>query len=160
MTSPRERLVREERAKRLVTARKNAKFSGPTAVCKKFGWNINTYKAHEQGRNGFSVSDAQKYAEAFGVSADWLNYGEEPRALRDRDNDNLGPPIDIELLTECITVIEGRLCQNLAPIDVESKAQLIVQIYSHFADQKISEHSRESLRHIVDFQIRNSIIAS
>jgi SOS-response transcriptional repressor LexA len=70
-----ERQEREERAERLVWSRKNAGFSGAVAACQKFKWNQNNYKAHEAGRNGFGIADAKKYAQAFGVSLNWLNFG-------------------------------------------------------------------------------------
>lgn len=75
MASDEERRAREERAKRLVQARKAAGYAGPTAVQKAFGFEINNYKAHESGRNGFGITDAEAYAKAFGVSFEWLNLG-------------------------------------------------------------------------------------
>lgn len=73
-----ERREREERAARLVWARKNAGYSGPQAVADQFGFNVNNYKAHESGRNGFSATIGDQYADAFGVSRKWLylNIGE------------------------------------------------------------------------------------
>lgn len=67
-----ERREREERAKRLVWARKQAGFRGPRAVAERFGFNENNYKAHEAGRNGFSAAIGDMYADAFGVSRKWL----------------------------------------------------------------------------------------
>ncbi|AVX04303.1 hypothetical protein MXMO3_01778 [Maritalea myrionectae] len=75
MNSYDEKIEREQRAERLVAARKNAGFRGPQPVSDKFGWNINSYKAHESGRNGFNPTRAQEYAKAFGVSLDWLLFG-------------------------------------------------------------------------------------
>lgn len=76
----------EARAARLVQARKEAGLRGAAAVRERFGWNENTYKAHEQGRNGFGLSDAKEYAKAFGVSLQWLQHG-------------LGEPDDADLET-------------------------------------------------------------
>mgnify|MGYP000851157810 CR=1 FL=1 len=75
MKSDMERREREERAARLVEARKDAGFRGPQAVADRFGFNVNTYKAHEAGRNGFGIADAKEYAKAFKVSLNWLNFG-------------------------------------------------------------------------------------
>lgn len=75
MIKTQENIEREKRAARLVKARKDAGYKGPTSVCDRFGWNINNYKAHEQGRNGFGLADAKAYAKAFGVSLAWLNNG-------------------------------------------------------------------------------------
>lgn len=71
-----EKAERALRADRLKQARRAAGFSGPTAVVERLeGLNIDTYKAHEQGRNGFGLSDAKRYARAFKVSLQWLNFG-------------------------------------------------------------------------------------
>jgi hypothetical protein len=67
---------REERSKRLVEARKAAGFRGPKEIAGRFpSWNLNNFKAHEAGRNGFGIADAKKYAKAFGVNASWLQFG-------------------------------------------------------------------------------------
>ncbi len=76
MNNETERKEREERAARLVWARRNAGFRGPKDVADKFGFNVNNYKAHEAGRNGFGLADAKAYAEAFGVSLAWLQHNE------------------------------------------------------------------------------------
>lgn len=76
MNKEQKRIEREERAARLVEARKNAGFKGPTPVAEKLDISINNYKAHEQGRNGFEVVDARRYAKLFGVSLKWLMLGE------------------------------------------------------------------------------------
>lgn len=67
-----ERAEREARAARLRRARQKSGLRGPVTAARKFGWNENTYKAHEQGRNGFGVADARRYARAFGVRLEWL----------------------------------------------------------------------------------------
>lgn len=67
---------RMERAERLKQARINSGLGGYRALARRFGWNENTYKAHEKGQNGFGIADAKKYADAFAVSANWLQFGE------------------------------------------------------------------------------------
>lgn len=69
------RIEIEERAARLVEARKLAGFKGPKPVSEATGINYNSYKAYEQGRNGFSVPDAKTLAKAFDVSLQWLQFG-------------------------------------------------------------------------------------
>lgn len=66
---------REKRAARLVEARLRTNLGGIRKVSKIFGWNENTYKAHEKGQNGFSSAAARRYAKAFKVSVDWLYLG-------------------------------------------------------------------------------------
>lgn len=82
MASDQEKFEREERAKRLKAARETAGFSGPKAVvtASNGAINENVYKAHEQGRNGFTVSDGRVYSDLFGVSLIWLYLGEGPVA--------------------------------------------------------------------------------
>lgn len=74
MSTNDEKRERELRAARLVVARKRAKLGGATLLAARFGWNVNTYKAHEAGRNGFGIADARAYAKAFGVSLPWLYF--------------------------------------------------------------------------------------
>lgn len=69
-----EKRERELRAARLVEARKAANLGGARKLSVRFGWNENTYKAHEAGRNGFGIADAKAYARAFGVSLPWLYF--------------------------------------------------------------------------------------
>jgi hypothetical protein len=77
MASDQEKFEREERARRLKQAREAANLSGPKAVvaASEGSINENVYKAHEQGRNGFTVSDGRVYANLFGVSFIWLYLG-------------------------------------------------------------------------------------
>lgn len=75
MTISTERQEREDRAARLKLARQKAGLGGPTLLADRFDWNVNNYKAHEAGRNGFGLADAKAYAKAFGVSLQWLNFG-------------------------------------------------------------------------------------
>lgn len=76
MASDIEKAEREQRAERLKQARRAAGFRGATGVAQAIsGLNIDTYKAHEQGRNGFGLTDAKRYARAFRVSLQWLNFG-------------------------------------------------------------------------------------
>jgi len=66
---------RQLRAERLKQARLASGHGGVKAVSKKFGWNVNRYKAHDSGQNGFGLEDARAYAKAFGVSLQWLYAG-------------------------------------------------------------------------------------
>jgi hypothetical protein len=77
MASDQEKFEREERANRLKAAREMAGLSGPKGVvaASDGAINENVYKAHEQGRNGFTVSDGRVYADLFGVSLIWLYLG-------------------------------------------------------------------------------------
>ncbi len=64
------------RAERLKQARK--KFGGFTSAakaCARHHWELEAYKAHESGRNGFNSAIGNQYADAFGVSRTWLYLG-------------------------------------------------------------------------------------
>jgi SOS-response transcriptional repressor LexA len=112
MASEHERREREERAARLKEARKKAGFDGPKSVSDRLGVNVNSYKAHEQGRNGFGLSDAQEYAKAFKVSLQWLNFG-------------IGSPDDLPADSPAVAapliswVSAGALVQPDIPLDAE-----------------------------------------
>ena len=71
-----EQFEKDARADRLKQARKAAGYSSAEKAAKRFLWNVNSYKAHESGRNGFGISDAKRYAHAFGVTTAWLQTGE------------------------------------------------------------------------------------
>ncbi|MDX3929196.1 MAG: S24 family peptidase [Shinella sp.] len=66
---------RQARAERLKKARVDSGLGGVKAVANKFGWNVNKYKAHDSGQNGFGIVDAKQYAKAFRVSLQWLYFG-------------------------------------------------------------------------------------
>lgn len=99
MTNNNEQHEKERRADRLVQARIKANVGGSKAASDKFGWNVNKYKAHESGRNGFGIADAKRYAKAYNVSVTWLNFG-------------IGTPEEVytedeELKTEAIALFDN-----------------------------------------------------
>lgn len=61
---------------RLRRARLLAGFATSRAAIVRFGWKASTYRAHENGQNGFRPADAFVYARAFKVSPTWLLVGE------------------------------------------------------------------------------------
>jgi hypothetical protein len=73
---------------RLRWARQRAGFSDATAAARRFHWNENTYRSHENSTRAISKKAAAKYAKAFKIPAGpgWLLYGEGA----------LTPPIDPE----------------------------------------------------------------
>lgn len=76
ITKAAEDAEKEARAERLREARKDfGGFSSAQAACSRYGWNVNAYKAHESGRNGFSSAAGNMYAHAFGVNPTWLYLG-------------------------------------------------------------------------------------
>lgn len=63
-------------AERLQSARRKAGYSDATAAARAFGWNINTYRSHENSARGLRRDVAERYAKAFRVSAAWLLTGD------------------------------------------------------------------------------------
>jgi phage repressor protein C with HTH and peptisase S24 domain len=61
---------------RLKEARQKAGYKTATAAIDAFGWSSSTYRAHENGQNGFKPSDAELYGKAYRVSPSWLLLGE------------------------------------------------------------------------------------
>jgi DNA-binding XRE family transcriptional regulator len=81
---------RDEQADRLKKARVAAGFGSVREAADALGVNLETYKAHETGRNGFSINDAKKYARRFRVPVAWLVIG---------DDDASAVPTEEETLT-------------------------------------------------------------
>ena len=61
---------------RLKEARARAGYKTATAAIEACGWSNSTYRAHENGQNGFKVDEAKLYGEAYRVSPSWLLLGE------------------------------------------------------------------------------------
>ena len=61
---------------RLKEARQKAGYRTATAAIDACGWNSSTYRAHENGQNGFKANDAKLYGQAYRVSPSWLLLGE------------------------------------------------------------------------------------
>jgi len=68
---------KEARARRLVEARRSAGFTSAKQAAERWGWKLETYKAHENGRNGFDNDSGRLYAKAFRVTLAWLMTGED-----------------------------------------------------------------------------------
>ena len=60
---------------RLREAREKAGFNSASQAAKQHGWRPSSYIAHENGQNTLRASVAKAYAEAFGVTPEWLLFG-------------------------------------------------------------------------------------
>lgn len=95
---------KEETAKRLELARKQRGYDTAESACDAFGWNKNTYQAHESGSRSYA-RNATTYARAFRVTAGWLMFGETPpqwldgSELQPLDTDTLVDSLKIPLLS-------------------------------------------------------------
>lgn len=61
---------------RLQLARERAGFATATDAARRFGWNENTYRSHENGNRDISRKAASMYADSFKTSAGWILYAE------------------------------------------------------------------------------------
>lgn len=131
MASDQEKFEREERAKRLKAARETAGFSGPKAVvvASDGAINENVYKAHEQGRNGFTVSDGRVYSDLFGVSLMWLYLGE-------------GSPTKTETEAPETRLRSAMLAFGVNPEDLGRAVSAVKVFVDH-----LDEQSPQGLRH-------------
>ena len=113
-TSEKERFERAERANRLKEARISAGFSGVKSASAHHRWNVNNYKAHESGQNGYSTAQAKVYAEKFGVSLNWLWFG----IGSPTDPDAVPPGIsDVPMIT---MISAGQLAHQDAVVDLST----------------------------------------
>ncbi len=64
---------------RLRAARKKAGFKTAREAWERFGWNANTYRAHEAGPREYGKKAAIVYARAFDVGVAWLLTGSDDR---------------------------------------------------------------------------------
>lgn len=60
---------------RLRKLRIDAKFDTAYDAARRFGWNLNTYSAHEIGARGISAKAAKEYAAKFKTSPEYILYG-------------------------------------------------------------------------------------
>lgn len=72
---------------RLKAAREDATYGTAADAARAFGWNEVTYRAHENGQNGFNLDQARVYAKAFRVNVEWLVSGRGPMKTGESDPD-------------------------------------------------------------------------
>lgn len=68
----------ESKGQRLKVARNRAGFRSANKAADSLGISASTYRAHENGQNGFSAEEAERYARKFGVRSGWIYFGESP----------------------------------------------------------------------------------
>src|ERR671929_343069 len=61
---------------RLQSVRRQAGYKNAADAARAFGWNVITYRAHENGTRGLKRDAAERYGRAFRVSPAWLLTGE------------------------------------------------------------------------------------
>lgn len=100
-------------ADRLQWARRKRGYQRPADAAKAFGWNVNTYKSHENGLRGLRQTTAARYGRAFHVPAGWLLTGEGDVKdhLTDREAHLLG---SFRALAETDQHTVIRICEGLS----------------------------------------------
>lgn len=83
---------------RLKSAREAAGYATrQDAVSSIRGLNLNTLTSNENGNRAISRKMAQKYAEAFGVSAGWILYGDEEDATKPLEQNSPDDECDMQI---------------------------------------------------------------
>jgi len=86
--SDKQRLMMETPGDRLKEAIRKRGFETVAAFADRHHLNKMTVRAHANGQNGLSAKKAEAYADALGVSPEWLLYGKsEPLELPENDKD-------------------------------------------------------------------------
>lgn len=83
-----------EAGKRLLKARVAAGYLKVSSVCKEFGWNSSTFRAHERGQNPFTLQQAIVYGKAFNVSPIFLAFGDSPAPYSENSNPSIVGSVD------------------------------------------------------------------
>lgn len=60
---------------RLKKMRVKRGFASATSAARTYGWNLNTYRSHENGTRGITPEHAMKYAAVYGFDIEWLYKG-------------------------------------------------------------------------------------
>lgn len=70
-----------EPAAKLRQLRISMGFATAKDAAQRYGWNVNTYKSHENGMRPLSKKAAADYAKAYKVLPGWLMYGTGPKSI-------------------------------------------------------------------------------
>jgi hypothetical protein len=92
--------------KRLMDARVAAGHPNRLEACQRFGFNVNTFKAHEYGQRSFDTAEAARYASAFGVTVEHLTStrGITPSATSANPRPSPAPMAEVQRATPHHTV--------------------------------------------------------
>lgn len=103
---------------RLRQARTLAGYKSAAKAAAALGLTESAYRSHENGTNGFTAEQADRYGEAFGVDPAWLMFGEELS----------GPDITTGAVALSSSAILAALVQSLHDKGVLSREET-VEIY-------------------------------
>ena len=126
MTDDLERYSRSAIAARLKKARQG-RFSTAAELARAVGMKEVTVRAHENGQNGVSMSNARKYARALGFTAEWLLYGRS-------EGDGVSPEMDrMDWSGYRLAEVGAETVMRPVPVwqDAKENAFLRVPAYDH-----------------------------
>lgn len=127
---------------RLRQARLAAGYVGPVEAARRFGWNRETYKSHENGIRGIRPAKAKLYGDAFKVGAGWILTGE-----------GKGPT---NLSTSPIGARERNPLQH-APGEMLQSGESTVPVYG--ADDGEAGRGLISYKSAVEYAVRPRVLA-
>lgn len=137
---------------RLRLARERAGYDTAAEAASAFGWNVNTYKSHENGARGITFKRALRYARAFRVSPTWILSGESNKDV---------PIINAPLID---WVSAGRLADPADPYEIGGAEELVPVAYGRdtlialrVAGRSMDRVAPEGSIIIVDYEDRDLI---
>jgi hypothetical protein len=142
-----------EPSERLKEARRRAGLAGPAEAAKKFGWNPNTYKSHENGERGIRQSAAERYARRLRVSPAWLlgltNEGGPANAAAERQRSDFDQLFRSEASLDEMPLDQTKLVMALAAAEkiledeeLTDRAAVVARLQGAIYEFLISEEKR------------------
>jgi Peptidase S24-like len=122
--------MKKTASQRLRERRKDLGYKTATDAARRHGWNISTYRSHENDSRGTGIPKwaAEDYAKTYKVSLDWLMTGVERRSLPLEKNLQLGLAVrHVPLLTWDIinAALSGQMAlDNLPQVPVATDNNL------------------------------------
>lgn len=106
--------------KRLFNLRKSKGFKRPEDVCARTGWNLHTYKAHENGARRPKPEVAETYAKFYGSTPEYILFGAtgsmiDGESAPDLHNNSLNPSHSRQGNRDIVPSIENQLIPVYGP---------------------------------------------
>ena len=138
---------------RLREIRESNKLSQP-ALAEQLGVKSRTYGTYERNESRPDSDFLKNICTKFCINPKWLLFGEGPMKIEDQpdldagvseNNTSSAPPLDMELFTNTIRVVETGLAKKNIHLPPDKKAQLIALMYEYFSemDREVEEGTVE-----------------
>jgi hypothetical protein len=115
---------------RLKNARIMAGFRTAAAAIERFGWKESTYRAHENGQNGFPIETAAQYAQAYDIEIENLLFGKggsEPTQPPQEPSLSQPPMLDPARTAHVISALLRRVRADMSGEDADLWAQVAIE---------------------------------